>query len=151
MPLFPNLPLLLFTEEDAELLLHYQAYVVATAHGDIQSHTHRSSLTLLFFSSSSSSFASRPRATIQAWDKLQGSFVRSFVRSLQNQAIKVSNCKEDVLNKFVKNCHNCLQYERVIKIFYFRIFDITNIWLNIFVDNPHLTNITKLTKKKKKS
>jgi hypothetical protein len=80
MPLFPNLPLLLFTEEDAELLLHYQAYVVATAHGDIQSHTHRSSLTLLFFSSSSS-FASRPRATIQAWDKLQGSFVRSFVRS----------------------------------------------------------------------
>jgi hypothetical protein len=70
MPLFPNLSLLLFTEEDTELLLHKQAYV-ATANEDIQSHTNRSSLTL-FYSSSS---ASRPPATIQASDKLLGSFV----------------------------------------------------------------------------
>lgn len=37
-----------------------------------------------------------------------------------------------------KFCHNCLPYERALKVFYFQI------WLNILMGNHHLNNISKL-------
>ncbi len=43
--------------------------------------------------------------------------------------------------KAPKFCHNCLQYERVLKVFYFQI------WLNILMENHYLNNISKLKKK----
>jgi hypothetical protein len=46
-----------------------------------------------------------------------------------------------------KNCHNCLQYERVLQIFLLSSFEYHQIWLNILVNYPHLSNITKLKKK----
>jgi hypothetical protein len=36
-----------------------------------------------------------------------------------------------------------------VRIFYFHIFNIAKIWLNTLMDDPHLSNITKLLLKKK--
>jgi hypothetical protein len=52
-------------------------------------------------------------------------------------------------NFFAKTHHNCLQYERVLKIWYFHIFEYLQIWLKILMSYHHLSNITKLQKTKK--
>jgi len=49
--------------------------------------------------------------------------------------------KQKIFPKKSKFCHNCLQYERVLKVFYFQI------WLNILMENHHLNNILKLKEK----
>lgn len=56
--------------------------------------------------------------------------------------------KSSTNQKKFKNCHNCLQYDRVLEILYFHIFNITFFLINILVDYYHLSNITKLKRKK---
>lgn len=46
--------------------------------------------------------------------------------------------------KFAKNC---IQYERVFKIFYFHSYNIAQIWLNTVINDCHLSNMTKLERK----
>jgi len=48
--------------------------------------------------------------------------------------------------KIIKNCDNCEQYI-VLKIFYFHILNIAEMWLNIFMNDHHLSSIAKLKKK----
>ncbi len=48
--------------------------------------------------------------------------------------------------RFTKNCYNCLQHERLLKIFYFHTLN-SQTWLNILMDDCHLSNIQKLEKK----
>jgi hypothetical protein len=43
-----------------------------------------------------------------------------------------------------KTNHNCLQHERVLKIFLLSYFDYCQDWLNILMDDHQLSNITKL-------
>jgi hypothetical protein len=40
--------------------------------------------------------------------------------------------------------HNCLQYDKVLKIFLLSYFEYCQIWLNILLVECHLSNITKL-------
>lgn len=47
---------------------------------------------------------------------------------------------------FVKYCHNCLQYEIVLKIFLLSHFEYWQIWLYILMDDWHMSKITKLKK-----
>ncbi len=49
--------------------------------------------------------------------------------------------------EIAKSCHNCVQYESVLKIFLLSYFEYHQICLNIFMDDHHLSNITKLKKK----
>jgi hypothetical protein len=52
------------------------------------------------------------------------------------------------LKRFARNCHNCLQHERVLKIFYFRTLNSAKTWLNKLMDDCQLSNIENLEKKK---
>jgi hypothetical protein len=47
--------------------------------------------------------------------------------------------------RILKNFHHCLQYERVLKKFYFHIFNLVKFG---FMDDYHLSNIAKLRGKK---
>ncbi len=49
--------------------------------------------------------------------------------------------------KIAKNHHNCLQYERVLRILCFNIFKYRQFCLNLFMDYCCLRNIPKLRKK----
>jgi hypothetical protein len=49
--------------------------------------------------------------------------------------------------KIAKSCHNCLQYESMLKIFLLSYFEYREIWLNMLMDHCHLSNITKLKNK----
>jgi hypothetical protein len=53
--------------------------------------------------------------------------------------------------KIAKNLHNYLQYERVLKIFLLSYFLCRHIWLNILKDDCHLSNMTRLEKRKSHS
>jgi hypothetical protein len=51
--------------------------------------------------------------------------------------------------KIAKNHHNCLEYEKVLKIFLLSNFEYSQIWLNILPnDHQHLHSITKFWLKK---
>jgi hypothetical protein len=49
--------------------------------------------------------------------------------------------------KNLKIHHNCLQHERVLKIFVLSNFECHQICVNVLMDHCHLSNITKLKKK----
>jgi hypothetical protein len=51
------------------------------------------------------------------------------------------------IKKMVKICHNHLQCERVSMLFYF---EYCQFWLNILLDDHHLSDVTKLKKSKLK-
>jgi hypothetical protein len=51
-------------------------------------------------------------------------------------------------NKIAKNRHNCYNIKGCLRLFYFNIFEYCQIWLNVLMDDRHLSNITKLKKKK---
>ncbi len=53
--------------------------------------------------------------------------------------------------KITKNCHNCLQHERVLEIFLVPYFEYCQIWLHIPLNDCHLGNITQKKKKNFKS
>ncbi len=44
------------------------------------------------------------------------------------------------------NCHNCLQHERVLEIFFISYFEYCQIWLHIPINDYHLGNITQKKK-----
>jgi hypothetical protein len=48
--------------------------------------------------------------------------------------------------KILKIHHNCLQHERVLKIFVLSNFECHQICVNVLMDDCHFSNITKLKK-----
>ncbi len=55
---------------------------------------------------------------------------------------KRGSSKFEFFNKnFASICDNCLQYERVLKIFYHSYFQYSQIWLNILMDDGNLSKI----------
>jgi hypothetical protein len=52
--------------------------------------------------------------------------------------------KFNYLQKSSNFYHNCLQYDKVLKIFLLSYFEYCQIWLNILLVECHLSNITKL-------
>jgi hypothetical protein len=52
--------------------------------------------------------------------------------------------KFNYLQKSSDFYHNCLQYDKVLKIFLLSYFEYCQIWLNILLVECHLSNITKL-------
>jgi hypothetical protein len=45
--------------------------------------------------------------------------------------------------KFFAKNHNCLRHERVLKIFLLSYFEYHQFWLNVLMDDHHLSNIAK--------
>jgi hypothetical protein len=56
--------------------------------------------------------------------------------------------KTPKINKIAQNRHNCYNMKGCLRLFYFKKFEYCQIWLNILMDDCHLSNITKLKKKK---
>jgi hypothetical protein len=52
------------------------------------------------------------------------------------------------MNKIAENRHDCYYMKGCLRLFYFNIFEYRQIWLNILMDDRHLSNITKLKKEK---
>jgi hypothetical protein len=70
---------------------------------------------------------------------------RHFVKKVFEKEYSVTNSL--FKKKIVKNHHNCLRYERVLRILCFNIFKYRQICLNIFMDYRCLSNIPNLRKK----
>jgi len=70
---------------------------------------------------------------IDIWKNMLWQTLFFFGGKKNHQKMKEKNPK-----KFAKSCHNCLQCERVLKIFLLSYFEYQQIWLNIIVNkNSH--------------
>jgi len=70
--------------------------------------------------------------------------------NLKNSGLSVktnSVVLKKTCQKTKKNCHTCLQYERVLKIFLLSYSEFHQTWLNILMDNPPLEQHNTIEKK----
>jgi hypothetical protein len=58
--------------------------------------------------------------------------------------------RKNLLKVIAKNHLSCLDYERVLKIFYFSYFGYCQFWLNTLMGDRHFSNVTKFRGKRKK-
>jgi hypothetical protein len=78
---------------------------------------------------------------------LQKLFLKKEYSDTNSLFLKKKSCQKKEFLKSTKICHNCLQYERVLKEFLLSYSEYCQNWLYILMDNGHLSNITKLKTK----
>jgi hypothetical protein len=71
-------------------------------------------------------------------------------KNIMSQLFFKHSPRKKKFTKIVKFYHNCLQDDKVLKIFLLSYFEYCQIWLIILLVECHLSNITKLKKKNEK-